>query len=144
MDPAEKARLLDLFTVIAILERLIHNWLEPAQQIDAAEFSVLNFFCRLGKVSETVDGLALCFQLPVEQMRVTVASLASRALLDVGDQPDPVVRVTAAGCAEHDRAIMRVAPDVMEVVSEIDPDHIRITAETLKELRRTIDNLPGR
>ena len=38
----------------------------------------------------------------------------------------------------------KAAPDVTELLSEFDPEALRTTAETLKELRRTFDNLPDR
>ena len=57
---------------------------------------------------------------------------------------DRCVFVTKAGTTRHEDFLETVAPDVTELLSEFDPEAMRTTAETLKELRRTFDNLPDR
>ena len=146
IDHEQRRVLLDLFTEIAILEHLIRNWLGQHQKdvLAAAEFGAINYFCRLNKPEARVSTMAFSFEVPVEAMRATVDTLAGRGLLTVDAGDDPLVRVTEAGRAEHERAVLAVVPVVQEVVSLLDPEHVRITAATLQELRRTIDNLPDR
>lgn len=146
LDPALKPTLLDLFTEIAILEHLVRTRFEPREYYDltAAQFGVINFFCRLNKAQERLSGLAWCFQVDVGAMRETVASVVARGFAEWDDADDPWVRVTGSGRAKHRDMIESMAPEIVPVVSEIDPADLRITARTLMEIRRTLDNLPDR
>jgi DNA-binding MarR family transcriptional regulator len=145
-DPALKPVLLDLFTEIAILEHLVRTRLEPKDFYDltAAQFGVMNYFCRLNKAEERVSGLAWCFQVEPQAMHETVGSVVALGYLHWNNETDPCVRITDAGRQKHAEMIESMAPDIAPVVSEIDPDHLRITAHTLMEIRRTLDNLPDR
>jgi hypothetical protein len=145
-DPGLKPVLLDMFTEIAILEHLVRKRLEPRKlgDLNAAQFGVLNFFCRLNKSEERLSGLAWCFQVEEPFMREVVAVVAARGLLTLDDAVDPCVRVTAAGRRLHGEMVEDMAPDITPVVAEIAPDDLRTTARTLMEIRRTLDNLPDR
>ena len=145
-DPSLRPILLDLFTEIAIIEHLVRSRFEPKDYYDlsAAQFGVINFFCRLDKVEERVSGLAWCFQVDEPAMRATVAGLVQLGLVSWDDAGDPCVRMTDAGRAKHADMIDNMAPDIASVVAEIDPEDLRITARTLTEMRRTLDNLPDR
>lgn len=145
-DPALKPVLLDLFTEVAIIEHLVRSRFEPRDYYDlsAPQFGVLNFFCRLNKGEERLSGLAWCFQVDVDSMRATVVSLIERGFIQADDASDPCVRVTAAGRQKHEMLLENMAPDIAPVVAEIDAQDVRITARTLMEIRRTLDNLPDR
>lgn len=147
VDEITRQLYLDLFTEIAILEHLVRQRFEPRQleALTAADFGVLNHFVRLGKATEKLQTLAWCFQVELAAMRVTVASLAKRRLVDL-DWVDGLecVFVTDAGRAKHSELVDGMAPDVLEIMAEIDPVALRTTTETLKEMRRTLDNLPDR
>lgn len=145
-DPALKPVLLDLFTEVAIIEHLVRSRFEPRDYYDlsAPQFGVLNFFCRLNKGEERLSGLAWCFQVDIESMRATVDSLTEQGFLMVDDAADPCVRVTASGRSKHERLLENMAPDIAPVVAEIDAQDLRVTARTLMEIRRTLDNLPDR
>lgn len=52
--------------------------------------------------------------------------------------------LTDTGRARHQSFLDEAATDVVEIVSDFDPEALRVTAETLRELRRTFDNLPDR
>jgi hypothetical protein len=145
-DPALKPVLLDLFTEIAILEHLVRTRLEPKRYYDmsAAQFGVINFFCRLNKIEERLSGLAWCFQVELEVMRETVHSGVALGYLRWDNAADPCVRMTEVGRHKHAEMIESMVPDIAPVVSEIDPEDLRITARTLTEIRRTLDNLPDR
>ena len=145
-DPALGPVLLDLFTEIAILEHLVRTRLEPKSyySLSAAQFGVLNFFCRLNKSEERLSGLAWCFQVEVAAMRSTVESLVELGYVEADAAGDPCVRISAAGREKHAVMVDSMAPDIAPVVAEINPEHLRITARTLMEIRRTLDNLPDR
>ncbi len=145
-DPALKPVLVNLFTEIAILEHLIRLRFEPKgmDALKTAQFGVLNHFCRLGKHEERLSSLAWCFQVEVDHMHATVDSLVARALLTWDGAADPCVRPTDAGRAAHADMIEDMAPEVAQIVGEIPVEDLRVTARTLVELRRTMDNLPDR
>lgn len=145
-DPALKPVLLDLFTEVAIIEHLVRGRFEPKDYYDltAAQFGVINFFCRLNKTEERLSGLAWCFQVEIEVMRQTVASLVALGYVQRDAAADPCVRMTDTGREKHANLLDNMAPDIAPVVSEIDPEDLRITARTLMEIRRTLDNLPDR
>jgi DNA-binding MarR family transcriptional regulator len=138
--------LLDLFTEVAILEHLVRTRLEPKSyySLTAAQFGVINYFCRLNKSEERLSSLAWCFQVEVEAMRSTVESLMGQGYVDRDDATDPCVRITEQGREKHAVMVDSMAPDIAPVVAEIAPEDLRTTARTLMEIRRTLDNLPDR
>jgi DNA-binding MarR family transcriptional regulator len=146
-DESTKRLYLDLFTEIAILEHLVRQRFEPQHFADlrSVDFAVLNYFVRLGKNSEKLQTLAWCFQVETAAVRATVSELAARRLVEI-DWVDgfECVFVTEGGRAKHAEAIADVAPDITEIMSEFDHADLHITTETLKEIRRTFDNLPDR
>ncbi len=145
-NPVLKPVMLDLFTEIAILEHLIRKWLEPLHlgDVDAAEFGVLNFFCRLNKTEERLSGLAWCFQVELSEMSKPVEAMVARGYLAKDNGNDPVVSVTPAGKAFHAELVEDMAPVIAPVVEEIAAEDLRTTARTLMEIRRTLENLPDR
>jgi len=145
-DPQTRAMLLDLFTEIAILEHLTRERFTARDgSLDPRQFGVINYFVRLAKVSERLPTLAWCFQVDDAAMLITVEALAERGLVTIDPvDGEPCIFITAAGRARHDRFLDEAAPDVLELLSDVDPDALRVTTETLKEIRRTFDNLPDR
>ncbi len=145
-DPATRGMLLDMFTDISILEHLVRERFDPvASELNAQQFGVINYLVRQKKSSETLATLAWCFQVEIATMAATVDALVNlkyvRADWVDGDR---CVFVTAAGATRHEDFLVKVAPDVADLLSEFDPQELRTTAKTLKELRRTFDNLPDR
>jgi DNA-binding MarR family transcriptional regulator len=145
-DPATRSMLLDLFTDISILEHLVRERFNPAAgELNAQQFGVINYLVRQKKSNEKLATLAWCFQVETPAMAATVDTLAKLKYVEVDwVDGDRCVFLTAAGTAQHETFLETVAPDVTELVSEFDPEALRITTETLKDLRRTFDNLPDR
>ena len=145
-DPATRAMLLDMFTDITILEHLTRERFNPAaSELQPQQFGVLNYLVRQKKSSEKQSTLAWCFQVDVLSRRVTVEALAKLKYVEIDwVEGDRCAFLTAAGIERHEQFLSTVAPDVTELLSEFDPEALRVTAETLKELRRTFDNLPDR
>jgi DNA-binding MarR family transcriptional regulator len=145
-DPATRAMMLDLFTDIAILEHLVRERFNPAAaELDARQFGVINYLVRQKKTNEKLSTLAWCFQVDSGAMADTVEALAVMKFVDIESlDGDRCVFLTEDGAARHEQFLGRVAPDVSELLSDFDPEALRITTETLKELRRTFDNLPDR
>ena len=145
-DPATRSMLLDLFTEITILEHLVRERFNPmAEELDPRQFGVLNYFVRNRKRTEKLGTLAWSFQVDAEHMRIACEALAARKYVEIDwVDGERCIFLTVAGAERHERFVDASAADVIEIVSDFDPEQLRITAETLKELRRTFDNLPDR
>jgi hypothetical protein len=137
---------LDLFTEIAILEHLIRERFNPmAGELDARQFGVLNYLVRQKRQSEKLGTLAWCFQVEPADMLTSVEALAGHKFVEIDwVDSERCIFITQAGQARHERFIDESAPDVIDILSEFDAEQLRVTAETLKELRRTFDHLPDR
>ena len=144
VDPERRAVLIDLFSEIPVLEHLMRNRLEPdvRRDLTASEFGKLNYFCRLNRHEDRLSNIALCFEETEEQALAPLHALAARGFFTITDEPDRCVRITDAGRAAHANAIEEMAPGILEIVDGMDPEHLRITAETLREIRRTVANMP--
>jgi hypothetical protein len=146
-DENTKQLYLDLFTEIAIIEHLVRERYKPAvlAKLTPAEFGMLNHFVRLGKSEEKLAMLAWSFQVEIVAARATIMALGKRKLLEL-DWVDGIehVYITEHGRIRHQAAIAGMAPDITEIMAEFDHDRLRVTADTLKEIRRTFDNLPDR
>jgi hypothetical protein len=146
-DENTKQLYLDLFTEIAIIEHLVRERYKPAvlAELTPAEFGILNHFVRLAKSEETLAMLAWSFQVELDAARATVTGLSKRKLLEL-DWVDGVehVYITENGRVRHQSAIAGMAPDITEIMAEFDHQKLRVTTDTLKEIRRTFDNLPDR
>ena len=146
LDPAERAVLLDLFTEIAVLEHIMRNRLKPdyAGVFTPAEFGLLNYFCRNNRVEDRLSHVALSFEVDEAEARLPLVALVVRGWLTADSDADPCIRLTSGGRQVHDAMVIQMAPEIQEIVGEIDPEQLRITAATLKEIRRTAANLPPR
>lgn len=145
-DPATRTMLLDLFTEIAILEHLVRERFNPvASELDPRQFGVLNYLVRQKKSNEKLGTLAWTFQVENASMLESCTALAALRYIEIDwVEGDRCIFLTEAGRARHERFLDESATDVIEIVSDFDPEALRVTAETLKELRRTFDNLPDR
>jgi len=146
-EPSHATLLLDLFTEIAILEHLVRERMEPIVdgELTAQQFGVINYFVRQRKASEKLTMLAWCFQIEEPEMLVAVEGLAAKRLVEIDwVEGDRCVFLTPAGQARHDRFMADAAPEILDIMSEFDVAALQVTADTLKEIRRTFDNLPDR
>jgi DNA-binding MarR family transcriptional regulator len=146
IDPSERSMLLNLFTEIAILEHLVRERFNPKNgNLTPQQFGIINYLVRQRKSSEKLRTLAWCFQIEDAEAIAAAESLAALRYVEIDwFEGERCVFITAAGQARHAKFLDDVGPDVMEIVADIDPEHLRITTDTLMELRRTIDNLPDR
>ena len=144
IDPAFRQLVLDLFTEISILEHLVRNREQDVNGFTAAQFGILNYFCRLGHREARVSLLAWSFQESASRIVELVDSLRANALVTATDDNDACIRVTEAGRAKHSETIAMMAPDFLPIVQDIPRADLEATVRTLMELRRTFDNLPDR
>ena len=143
-DPQLKQLTLDLFTEISILEHLVRNREQEVNALTAAQFGILNYFCRLGHREARVSLLAWSFQESETRIVELVDSLRANDLVSASADNDACIRVTDAGRAKHAETIAMMAPDFLPIVQDIPRADLEATVRTLMELRRTFDNLPDR
>jgi len=146
-QPSHATLLLNLFTEIAILEHLVRERMQPIThgELTSQQFGVINYFVRQRRANEKLATLAWCFQVDEPEMLATVEALSAKRLVEIDwVDGDRCVFLTPAGQARHDRFMQDAAPDILEIMSEFDVDALQATADTLKEIRRTFDNLPDR
>lgn len=146
-EPHHATMLLDLFTEIAILEHLVRERMPPitVSDMDARQFGVINYFVRQRKNTEKLSTLAWCFQVDEADMLASVDALASLRMVEIDwVDGERCIFLTPVGQARHDAFMESAAPEILDIMGEFDVDALRTTAETLKEIRRTFDNLPDR
>jgi hypothetical protein len=142
--------LVGLFTEIAIIEHLLRTRMEKGypEGLGAAHFGILNYFARNHRGPDSIDGIAWSFQEEVEYTTTKVATLESFGYVQVtppgGRDGAAMVELTEAGKLARNEALDRMAPDIIDLVAEIDPDQIAIAQKVLEEIRLTMDNLPDR
>jgi DNA-binding MarR family transcriptional regulator len=141
--------LLGLFTEVAIVEHLSRTRFQSrfGDELEVGHFGILNYFLRTNRPPDSVAGIAFAFQVDediiskrVEQLR-TLGYVSVTAALRPADA---VVDVTKEGRAARDEQISRMRPQILEIVSEIPVEDLKITVQTLREIRLVLDNLPDR
>ena len=141
--------LVGLFTEVAIIEHLLRTRMEKSQSegLIAPHFGILNYFVRNHDGPDTVSGIAWSFQDPEDVVRERVEQMAEMGYLHVMPtlgNAEPLVSVTAEGRAALEESLNRIEPEILELVSEISPDDLARTFQTLRDIRLTLDNLPDR
>ncbi len=142
-----RSTLLGLFTEIARVEHLMRTRLERIanQELTAAQFGVLNHFILQKKTEDREAAVAWAFQDDPAYMAKKIDSLAEAQLIDVEESaPDRLVKINDAGRAAHARSLARIQPEVAPLVEGLELDDLKTSLATLREMRRTLDNLPDR
>ncbi len=150
MDEDFRETLVGLFTEIAIIEHLMRTRMERLYPdgLESAHFGILNHLLRNSRTPERIDSIAWSFQEELDYTASKIATLESFGFITTTPpgtcKGDTVVALTDAGEEARNAALDRMAPDVVELISEIDPDQIRVAHKVLEEIRLTLDNLPDR
>jgi len=143
----DERTVLDLFTVIAIVEHLLRNRYDQSAPagMTTGQFGILTHFIRGGKSREKLSVLAWVFQDSEDYMAEKVASLVTRGLLaSAPSDQDIWVEITDAGREMHGQALAEIGPEVEQLLEGIDLDDLQISLRVLQDIRRTLDNLPDR
>jgi DNA-binding MarR family transcriptional regulator len=149
--PNDKKTVLHLLTEIAMVEHLLrnrHDKVTPAG-MTTGQFGVLTHFIRNEKSRERLSLLAWAFQDDDAYMAQKVTSLVERDLLTTvavegSSSGDLWVEITEAGREAHARAIDEISPEVAQFIEGIDMGEMETALRVIREIRRTLDNLPDR
>ena len=144
VDPQLKQLALDLFTEIAILEHLVRNREQELNGLTAAQFGILNYFCRLDHREARISLLAWSFQESETRIWELVDSLRANGFVVATNEIDACISISPAGRDKHRESVQMMGPEFLPIVQDIPRDDLEATVRTLIELRRTFDNLPDR
>lgn len=149
-SPNDEKTVLNLFTEIAMVEHLLRNRYDKATPagMTTGQFGVLTHFIRNGKSRERLSLLAWAFQDDDAYMGEKVASLVKRDMLVTtsieGSNEDVWVDITDDGRAAHALALDQIGPEVAQLIEGIDMGDLETALRVIRDLRRTLDNLPDR
>lgn len=147
IDDETRSTTLGLFTEIARIEHLMRTRMERIsnQELTAGQFGVLNHFILQKKLDDGEAAIAWAFQDDAAYMAEKIDSLLTAGWVDAaGSAPNRLIRINDAGRAAHARSLDRIHPEVAPAIEGIELDDIKTSLATLREIRRTLDNLPDR
>ena len=145
-----KETLVGLFTEVAMIEHLARTRLEAVSPggLNSLQFGLVNYFVRNHQGPDTIAGIAFSFQEEEPYTARKVAELEALGMLIVtppgSQRRDAQVDVTKLGRETLDAHLEAQAPEFLALVSEIPFADLEVTFKTLRNIRLTLDNLPGR
>lgn len=148
--PDDEKTVLNLFTEIAMVEHLLRNRYDKATPagMTTGQFGVLTHFIRNGKSRDRLSLLAWAFQDDDDYMSQKVAALASRGMVVTlpveGSDGDLWVDITEDGREAHAQALDEIGPEVAQFIEGIEDDDLVTALRVVRDIRRTLDNLPDR
>ena len=143
--PPEGDPISTFFTEIAIIEQLARTRLERVlpDGMKEPQFGVLNHMVRLDKKGESPAELASAFQVTRPTMTNTIQRLEAKGYVSV--EPDPndgrgkQVRITEAGRAAREKAIVEITPLFAKLVADLGFELFANTKPALVKIRTYMD-----
>ena len=138
-----------LFIEAAIIEHLTRTRVgrKHIPGLDVAEYGILGYLDRHPTQSDTIRGIAWCFQEDEARVQGQIESLAAKSYVSLTTGLDPldtVVTLAEEGRAVRKEALTQMAPDFLSIVSEIPEEDLRTCYRVIKDIRHVMDNLPER
>lgn len=137
----------DMLTEVSMLEPIIKSLvtrLKP-ESLGEAPLSALVMASRVGPVGATRSALNFSFERYGNSLGDALDELAASGALDrtAGSTPDDdLFRITDKGTAVLDDALRALIPAFEPAMRDIPVARMDETMELLREIRRTLDNLP--
>ncbi len=144
----EKARLLQLFVEISIIQQLAENKFNRLMPdgLHVSHFSVINHLVRMGD-GRTPIQIANSFQIARSTMTNTLMVLEKRGLIKVIPNPEDgrskQVFLTKEARDFLERAEEVLAPELQRMSSELDLKEIFKIIPALEDMRKYLDNNRG-
>jgi hypothetical protein len=134
---------LHLFIEIGRIEPLIEKRLNTIRPggLDENQFAILSHMVGVGAKGETRASLRWAMAGLDDFIDVEIDRAIRSGLIAVDSDR---VCVTAHGQATHESAVLSLSPDFEQLLHEISVEALETTRNTLREIRRTLDNLPDR
>ncbi len=136
-----------LMLEVAMVERLVRTRMErvAGYELNVGQFGVLNHIVRLGILSVEEAQIAWTFQDSEDHMAGKYDALEKDGFVTIeGIRPNRTATITDAGRAAHRRALDAIQTELLPLTDGIEPENAKVALDVLKELRRTLDNLPDR
>jgi hypothetical protein len=137
----------DLFLEVAIVEHLVRSRADklPKLQLPVGQLGVLTYFERNACESEQEDMLAWSFQDADDVMAAKVDALVALGhLISEGERPKRKLTITPSGQLARLAAFQMVRDEIAPLTEGVDPADAKTALNVLRELRRTMDNMPDR
>jgi len=132
------------FNELGIMEQLVTTRLERAlpDGLSKAQFGVLNHMVRLDRLESPAE-LASAFQVARPSMTNTVQKLAAKGFVEVAAHPtdgrSKIVKITDAGVAARERALVALAPLFEQVGQALGAEIFETAAPLLQKVRVYLD-----
>lgn len=136
--------LFQLFNEIGIIAQLSRASFEARlpHGFLLTHFSVLNHLVRVGDGATPLK-LASAFQVPKTSMTHTLAGLEKVGYVEMrpnaSDGRSKLVLITPSGIAFREQAIELLAPDMLDIVANLDVEKLQGIIPVLVELREFLD-----
>ncbi len=141
---------LGLFSEIGMIEPLVRSMLNRMRPAGLNEdrFVILNHLTRIGSPGETRRALRWQMIDHYDCCDEDLALLADSGLIRIDvhgqDPEEDCIFLTDAGREAHKEAVDTLSPEFKELLAGIPVEAIEAAMKTLREIRRTFDNLPER
>jgi hypothetical protein len=135
---------LNLFTEIGKIEPLIQKRVNTARPagLDENQFVILNHMIGVGAAGDTRAGIVWALDSLGHDINSDIDQAVERELLqDVGEDR---LFVTALGQETHEKAVKTLSPGFEQLLGDLSIEELESARNTLREIRRTLDNLPDR
>lgn len=134
---------LSLFVEIGRIEPLIEKRVNTSQPagLNENQFAILSHMVGVGATGETRASLKWAMSGLGDVCEAEVDHAVELGLIAVtGDR----VCITTLGQQTQESAVLSLSPDFEQLLHEIPIGALELTRNTLREIRRTLDNLPDR
>jgi hypothetical protein len=135
---------LNLFTEIGKIEPLIQrrvNSTRPAG-LDEIQFVILNHMIGVGPAGDTRAGVNWTLESLGHDIDGEVDQSIERGLIEVVS--DDRLMATDLGRKTHESAVVALSPGFQQLLGGMEIEQLESARNTLREIRRTLDNLPDR
>jgi hypothetical protein len=134
---------LSLFIEIARIEPLIEkriNATRPAG-LDENQFALLSHLAGVGEGGETLASFAWAMEGIGWDVDEELARAAAAGLITIANDR---VTILPFGLNTQEAAVESLSPDFEQLLADMPIANLETARETLREIRRTLDNLPDR
>jgi hypothetical protein len=140
---------LSLFTEIARIEPRIESRISNSRPAGLTEnsFVILNHLGRVANGGDTRGGLSWTLESLDGDMDAELEPLIAAGLVEIAAGAGPAadqLTLTPEGLRTYEAAVVALSPEFEQIMAGIDIESIESAMTTLREIRRTLDNLPDR
>jgi ribose 1,5-bisphosphokinase PhnN len=135
---------LNLFTEIGKIEPLIQRRVNTTRPegLDENQFVILNHMVGVGSAGDTRSALLWMLESLGHGLDQDIDATIGRGLIEAGGGDRLVL--TELGRKTHEAAVNTLSPAFEQLLGDLQIDALEQAHNVLREIRRTLDNLPDR